>query len=351
MTGISTGLFSPPAWGWSDAGRKRDRQRSCFPHPRGDGPQLLSENSHYCCRFSPHAWGWSVSLISAGDVKLERNVRVFPTRVGMVRRTNSGSFLKFDVFPTRVGMVRISEADSAWAARFPHTRGDGPAFDARCCVKIMFSPHAWGWSIKPHTILRNNSVFPTRVGMVRDRANGSRTSCCFPHTRGDGPTTPGKGGSDWRFPHTRGDGPRSAARRRTLPGFPNTRGDGPLADELQQDGPCVFPTRVGMVRIMSRCSLRRSSFPHTRGDGPSIVSGMSTPRSFSPHAWGWSAAVLDRPELADVFPTRVGMVRLIAVYPLRHCRFPHTRGDGPRRNEFIGQFSPHAWGWSDCPQL
>ena len=93
----------------------------------------------------------------------------------------------------------------------------------------------------------------------------------------------------------------------------------------------------------------------------------------SPHAWGWSDLRRGRPKGREVVPTRVGMVRLYChsrSAPARcspHawgwsdrrpacesscCRFPHTRGDGPRAaraTPFASLFSPHAWGWSGTP--
>jgi hypothetical protein len=172
--------FSPHAWGWSDCGYihgwnhrvfptrvgmvRHDRWRSdlpqCFPHTRGDGPKkkLDAANRH---TFSPHAWGWSAVTMQRND-----SIRVFPTRVGMVR-----------VHPGR------------WrpGAGFPHTRGDGPQWSRAGIMYAQFSPHAWGWSAQIRHLHSNECVFPTRVGMVR-AGFGTVNHCYgFPHTRGDGP--------------------------------------------------------------------------------------------------------------------------------------------------------------------
>ena len=93
------GGFSPHAWGWSAirarayatspvfptrVGMVRFGEFSTktylgFPHTRGDGPASQG-NTSALSRFSPHAWGWS-------ELKLKEiyELRVFPTRVGMVR--------------------------------------------------------------------------------------------------------------------------------------------------------------------------------------------------------------------------------------------------------------------------
>ncbi len=70
------------------------------------------------------------------------------------------------------------------------------------------------------------------------------------------------------------------------------------------------------------------SFPHMRGDEP----------SYRPIALS----------LLNVFPTCVGMNRVLSVKPrLFKRRFPHMRGDEPIDRPFnVVQvpFSPHAWG-------
>ena len=71
----------------------------------------------------------------------------------------------------------------------------------------------------------------------------------------------------------------------------------------------VFPTRVGMDRILScRLTILRC-IPHTRGDGPnSRVQAMSS-GEYSPHAWGWTALIKQLTGGDTVFPTREGMDR------------------------------------------
>ena len=51
----------------------------CIPHTRGDGPcQILPREFSYL--YSPHAWGWTDARHSSYIIK-----PVFPTRVGMDR--------------------------------------------------------------------------------------------------------------------------------------------------------------------------------------------------------------------------------------------------------------------------
>ena len=133
--------FSPHAWGWSAMRPTVVGESVGFPHTRGDGPNKHGDVGTIT-PFSPHAWGWS-----GGGYCYLMNVTVFPTRVGMVRGSNAWE-------PVMRG--------------FPHTRGDGPFHLLRACVRRKFSPHAWGWSGQEGDVHHFPSVFPTRVGMVRN---------------------------------------------------------------------------------------------------------------------------------------------------------------------------------------
>ncbi len=154
---------------------------------------------------------------------------------------------------------------------------------------IAFSPHAWGWTAVPHTHFHKPAVFPTRVGMDRRLNWMLRSSLCFPHTRGDGPSSRSPCATVMSFsPHAWG---WTALRRRDL----HTRS--------------VFPTRVGMDRSSRIPNLLLLSFPHTRGDGPMQSQISQQKIEFSPHAWGWTVCSLRAWRLHRVFPTRVGMDR------------------------------------------
>ena len=132
--------FSPHPWGWSarcgggnilpsvfptHVGMVRTltgptpRSRS-FPHTRGDGPCGAMPGLS-TTQFSPHPWGWSVPMRV-----VQRQTQVFPTPVGMVRRS------------LRRYVLRMS---------FPHTREDGPFAVRSGYWEYWFSPHPWGCSL------------------------------------------------------------------------------------------------------------------------------------------------------------------------------------------------------------
>ena len=132
----------------------------CFPHARGDGPDVNNVflNSGL---FSPRPWGWSASACG-------------PSCGG-------------SVFPTPVGMVReIIELVSMYRS-FPHARGDGPKPNQPDKSRTEFSPRPWGWSAKAVYEAVRVWVFPTPVGMVREKCWENKGNNSFPHARGDGP--------------------------------------------------------------------------------------------------------------------------------------------------------------------
>jgi hypothetical protein len=72
---------------------------------------------------------------------------VFPTRGGVDRTWRLRLLMMICVFPTRVGVDRVAAQDRT----FP----------------IVFSPHAWGWTVLLTVFDSDADVFPTRVGVDR----------------------------------------------------------------------------------------------------------------------------------------------------------------------------------------
>ncbi len=104
-----------------------------------------------------------------------------------------------------------------------------------------------------------------------------------------------------------------------------------------------------MVRDAQGSSCRLECFPHARGDGPVDGCVITLTDEFSPRTWGWSGIPRPQTRYLKVFPTHVGMVRMIVANIIQHAGFPHARGDGPRLVQWTGTdevFSPRTWGWS-----
>jgi len=68
--------------------------------------------------------------------------------------------------------------------------------------------------------------------------------------------------------------------------IPHTRGDEPMRVQPDIQGAYVFPTRVGMNRVVLSMRLRSCSIPHTRGDEPPCGLAGQGVQPYSPHAWG-----------------------------------------------------------------
>src|SRR3990170_4247157 len=94
--------------------------RNCVPHARGDGPLPIDLRA-FLSECSPRAWGWTVSRSPWITTP-----RVFPTRVGMDRRS-------------------VGRWPAWW--RVPHARGDGPGIDGMGVAGNECSPRAWGLTV------------------------------------------------------------------------------------------------------------------------------------------------------------------------------------------------------------
>ena len=152
-----------------------------------------------------------------------------------------------------------------------------------------FSPQAWGWTVTTHIRAFAHRVFPTGVGVDRDRPIAAAT-----HRR---------------FPHRRGGGPPAIDAQRAMEGFsPQAWGWTVLAtnrfDALQ-----VFPTGVGVDRYTRPIIQRFDRFPHRRGGGPACTRLGCPTGLFSPQAWGWTAMCAVSSAGSSVFPTGVGVDR------------------------------------------
>ncbi len=152
-----------------------------------------------------------------------------------------------------------------------------------------------------------------------------------------------------RSPHPRGDGPHENYLLSSPVTFspPAWGWSANVRRGLSARG--VLPTRVGMVRRWPARRAARSCSPHPRGDGPASAASLDACSPFSPPAWGWSVLHTHWHVIPAVLPTRVGMVRETDAWKALEDCSPHPRGDGPAPigpDACAFEFSPPAWGWS-----
>ena len=136
--------------------------------------------------------------------------------------------------------------------------------------------------------------------------------------------------------------------------FPHARGDVPLDRNYISGFDYVFPTPVGMFRILKDLLRYSRRFPHARGDVPSTRDAAAMREAFSPRPWGCSARLLAKQERRGVFPTPVGMF-LVETHDVDELRsFPHARGDVPTGADTPSihpAFSPRPWGCSETLKI
>jgi len=139
------------------------------------------------------------------------------------------------------------------------------------------------------------------------------------------------------FPHARGDGPLANAPYLACRLFSPRTWGWTVFNWAKENNIRIFPTHVGMDRASTISSEEPRDFPHARGDGPPCSFHLLSSAKFSPRTWGWTVFFLVLWLSYNIFPTHVGMDRILpsVVAVIQH--FPHARGDGPihnsRRNE------------------
>ena len=195
-----------------------------FPRTRGDGPySRIFPTANFW--FPPHARGWT------------------PLRYVEV--------VSVIVSPVRAGMDPALSVNDYLDIRFPRTRGDGPAIQARTSEYLEFPPHARGWTLEVGAIAGRLLVSPARAGMDPYAAVSMNQMTSFPRTRGDGPL-------------------RKITSPRPRPFPPHARhARGWTAGRLARpQGHPVSPARAGMDPEACGWMGRGAGFPRTRGDGP-----------------------------------------------------------------------------------
>ena len=132
------------------------------------------------------------------------------------------------------------------------------------------------------------------------------------------------------FPHARGDGPRASRRFIRSEMFSPRPWGWSAVSQASGTQRIVFPTPVGMVRLIVDPVFVKVSFPHARGDGPSLKLIKTNVFMFSPRPWGWSAIEGLIDFFIEVFPTPVGMVEMAYKKLKEENVFPMPVGDGLR---------------------
>jgi len=109
----------------------------------------------------------------------------------------------------------------------------------------------------------------------------------------------------------------------------------------------VFPTHVGVfLRYVLRTSSR-ISLPHARGGVSGLDLVNTVHHQSSPRTWGCFPSVLWIKTTHSVFPTHVGVFRIVFNPETKSISLPHARG-GVSAREILLPFhvtsSPRTWG-------
>ena len=323
-----------PAHAGMDPSRRRQlSRRPGFPRTRGDGPSRLW-TSGATFPVSPHTRGWTV---------------VIPL-----------SSHRDEGFPAHAGMDPITGAGWKMLSRFPRTRGDGPICRTAPFAQAVVSPHTRGWTLFVPVPDPGRSGFPAHAGMDPPRAHARARAGGFPAHAGMDPRCGRQAGAWTGFPRTRGDGPASDEPWVVwCEVSPHTRGWTSRASS-ERSSLSGFPAHAGMDPRQHPYVAAPPWFPRTRGDGPSMSDLFHERLSVSPHTRGWTSMTETTTITTPGFPAHAGMDPGGGRAVRHACRFPRTRGDGPRCDvcwTSERRVSPHTRGWTlraalpDMPDL
>ena len=137
-----------------------------------------------------------------------------------------------------------------------------------------------------------------------------------------------------RVPLERGDQPRWA--RLYCPDVmcsPRTWGSTEYRDG-RRESRGVFPSNVGINRLLQYSQLFRPCVPLERGDQPGWSDAPHMTDECSPRTWGSTAWSQNVPVAWPVFPSNVGINRCGSVTPDDKRSVPLERGDQPL-NEYL----------------
>ena len=283
-------------------GRHSLRLILTLPHARGGGPgfRLLDDNG---TDSSPRTWGWTALQTVPG-----RHARLFPTHVGV------------DLAPTTG-----QQSPNA----LPHARGGGPQLDYARYASEFSSPRTWGWTGLHTRRLGPDILFPTHVGVDRSEPGFPDVAAALPHARGGGPLCPAS------LPALHASSPRTW-------GWTSTCGRERTVDAL-------FPTHVGVDLHRSLSSRCPTTLPHARGGGPVERDRRALAVASSPRTWGWTTALAEHERKYGLFPTHVGVDPSAGFTEGSPAPLPHARGGGPascRSSLGAAGSSPRTWGWT-----
>ena len=200
-----------------------------------------------------------------------------------------------------------------------------------CVIKsnkiTLSSPRSWGCFSTALQESGTGSVFPTLVGVFRQRGDNVRAMKGLPHARG--------GVSEGGCSSTAVDlsSPRSWGCFQFVID---------LAVQL-----IVFPTLVGVFPGRRAHRGRPAGLPHARGGVSTGSAKLLKPVPSSPRSWGCFCVCGMAGRANGVFPTLVGVFLLQRRPQQISHRLPHARGGVSQLSWYsprVHRSSPRSWG-------
>ncbi len=211
-----------------------------------------------------------------------------------------------NVFPTPVGVFLGPTSIFERRHSLPHARGGVSTSEPLIAADSMSSPRPWGCFRRVRIYRARGGVFPTPVGVFLLRNWYKVSLLGLPHARGGVSTT---AEVDYAF---------SQSSPRPWGCF-----------LIIQPGICggrVFPTPVGVFPSVVSDTSGLYGLPHARGGVSGSIGLDTSATGSSPRPWGCFFTPSLLTNVAEVFPTPVGVFPTSTmIYRSKRC-LPHARG-------------------------
>ena len=211
------------------------------------------------------------------------------------------------MFPTHVGIARRTPGLRAMPVDVPYACGDCAVDWPRMEAALRCSLRMWGLRVLWANFSLRREMFPTHVGIARNRRHAAGLARYVPYACGDC--------AGWE--PTR-DGISECSLR--MWGLRGGLGDGDMIAAM-------FPTHVGIARRGRGRRRRRAHVPYACGDCADTRPGDHKKGKCSLRMWGLRAEPQSEDRHEGMFPTHVGIARRYFREEPRMADVPYACGD------------------------
>ena len=287
-------------WGLRDNNNRDRPGQRMFPTHVGIARRIRGEDRGG--RDVPYACGDCARYVLPPMLTLRCSLRMWGLRGDRLDHRHAHG-----MFPTHVGIARASHGiDSAWN-HVPYACGDCAQFRTAPVAGQQCSLRMWGLRDARHPPRGVHAMFPTHVGIALQQHQQDGGRCDVPYACGDCASTA------WCISGATRCSLRMWGLRDGMPTMPTRNG--------------MFPTHVGIARIRNAARIAKHNVPYACGDCAEPASGIEGGAGCSLRMWGLRGASGSSWACPRMFPTHVGIARIVNASDETPRDVPYACGD------------------------